>query len=143
MTDEKRYVGLDFGTKRIGVAISDPLGWFATPLATIDNNPDFWKKFYMLIKDYKIKAFVVGYPLKETGEVSSIIKDVDKFIERLEKKFRLPVIKVDERYSSLIAEQQILQSVTSKKKRRDKGLIDRNAAAVILKDFLEEREHSK
>ena len=142
MTDEKRYVGIDYGTVRIGVAISDPLGWFATPLATIDNNPDFWRKFFELLKDYKINAFVVGYPLKESGEASSIIKEVEKFIERLEKKFRLPVSKVDERYSSMIAEQQIVESVKSKKKRRDKGLIDRNAAAVILKDFLEEREHS-
>ena len=143
MTDEKRFVGIDFGIKRIGVAVSDPLGWFATPLATIENNPDFWKKFFNLLRDYNIEAFVVGYPLKESGEVSAIIEEVDKFIQRLEKKFRLPVIKVDERYSSSIAERQILESVKSKKKRRDKGLVDRNAAAIILKDFLEEREHGK
>ncbi len=143
MTDEKRFVGIDFGIKRIGVAVSDPLGWFATPLATIENNSDFWKKFFNMLRDYKIEAFVVGYPLKESGEVSAIIEEVDKFIQRLEKKFRLPVIKVDERYSSSIAERQILESVKSKKKRREKGLVDRNAAAIILKDFLEEREHSK
>ncbi len=142
MTNEERYVGIDFGTRRIGIAISDPMGWFATPLATIENTPLFWKSFFELLKEYKIKAFVVGYPLKESGEVSSIIKEVDEFIARLEKKFRLPVIKVDERYSSSIAEQQILETVTSRKKRRDKGLIDRNAAAVILKDFLENSEHS-
>jgi len=138
MIDDLRFVGIDFGTKRIGIAISDPLNMFATPIATIENNPAFWKKFFDILKDYKIKAFVVGYPLKENGENSVLIPEVEKFIERLEKKFRLPIIKVDERYSSSIAEQQILDSVTSRKKRRDKGLIDRKAAAVFLQDFLDE-----
>ena len=74
--------------------------------------------------------------MKESGEDSNISKDIRKFKTELETKINLEIELVDERYSSEIASQRILESVPSKKKRRNKSLIDKNAAAVILEDYL-------
>jgi putative Holliday junction resolvase len=137
----ERYIGIDYGVKRIGIAVSDPLGMFAVPLETISNNQNFWKDFKKLLEPYKIKAFVLGLPLKESGESYALTEEVKKFGETLKKKFNKDVIFFDERYSSSIAESQIIESVPSKKKRRDKSLVDKKAAAVILQDFLNEKRN--
>ncbi len=134
-----RYIAIDYGTKRIGIAVSDPLEIIATPLVTLNNDDKFWKLFKESISNLKIKAFVLGYPLKENGEKSIITEKVEKFAEQLQKKFGKEVIFVDERYSSSIAEEQIVESVKSKKKRQNKALIDKTAAAVILQTFLDSK----
>ena len=139
MNADERYIAIDYGTKRIGVAVSDPLEMFATPLTTIVNNNEFWKNFKQAVAPYKIKAFVLGMPLKENGEPGVLSEEVEDFAAKLKKKFNKKIIFVDERYSSSIAEEQILQSVKSKKKRRDKSLVDKKAAAVILQFFLDEK----
>ncbi len=137
----ERYIGIDYGVKRIGIAVSDPLGMFAVPLETISNNHNFWRDFKKLLEPYKIKAFVLGLPLKESGESYALTEEVKKFGETLKKKFNKDVVFFDERYSSSIAESQIIESVPSKKKRRDKSLVDKKAAAVILQDFLNEKRN--
>jgi putative Holliday junction resolvase len=83
---------------------------------------------------------IIGYPLKENGDESVTSREVLKFKEELEKKSQLPMVLIDERYSSEIARQRIITSVPSKKKRRDKSLLDKNAAAVILEDYLNIKE---
>ncbi len=137
MIVKKRLLGIDYGAKRVGIAITDPLRMFAYGLTTINNDINFWKKFDKLFVDYDVETIVLGYPLKESGERSSSTELIEIFHFELEKKTKLPIILVDERYSSVIAKQQILESVTSKKKRRDKGLVDKNAAAIILKEYLD------
>ncbi len=137
MIVQKRLLGIDYGAKRVGIAITDPLRMFAYGLTTINNDINFWKKFDKLFVDYDVETIVLGYPLKESGERSSSTELIEIFHSELEKKTKLPIILVDERYSSVIAKQQILESVTSKKKRRDKGLVDKNAAAIILKEYLD------
>ncbi len=137
MIEQKRLLGIDYGAKRVGIAITDPLRMFAYGLLTINNDANFWKKFDNLFVDYDVETVVLGYPLKESGERSSSTELIEKFHSELEKRIKLPIVLVDERYSSVIAKQQILESVTSKKKRRDKGLVDKNAAAIILKEYLD------
>ncbi len=137
MEEKKRIICIDFGLKRIGIAITDPLRMFASPLITIENNSNFWKEFLKLFDDYSIEIVVLGYPLKESGEKSDTTLLVEKFREELEKKIKIPIEYFDERYSSDIAKKNILESVSSKKKRRDKSLIDKNAASVILQDYLD------
>ncbi|MFC2135848.1 Holliday junction resolvase RuvX [Bacteroidota bacterium] len=134
---EERILAVDYGEKRIGIAITDPLIIFAYPLKTIQNDSKFWSDFLSIFEEYNIVKLIVGYPLKESGEESTSSKMVLKFKSELEKRISIPVELVDERYSSEIAKQNILQSVSSKKKRRDKGLVDKNAAAVILQDYLD------
>ena len=133
---EKRFLAIDYGAKRIGIAITDPLMMFAYPLVTLANDGAFWSNFQKILSEYNVVKIILGYPLKESGEESKSSKMVLDFRDILEKKVKIPIELVDERYSSEIAKQRILESVVSKKKRRDKSLLDKNAASVILQDYL-------
>lgn len=135
--DVERILAIDYGEKRIGVAISDPLKLFAIPLITLENNKFLYKKLENIFSEYNFIKVIIGYPLKEDGSKSRIIPQIEDFKKTISKKFKGIIEFVDERYSSSIAWEQIKESVTSKKKRRDKSLIDKNAAAVILKDYLD------
>lgn len=134
--NEERILAIDHGTKRIGLAITDPLSIFAYPLITLPNDPKFIIQLKKIIDEYHIVKIILGYPLKESGDESTSSLSVLKFKTELENKIGLPVELIDERYSSSIARERIIQSVSSKKKRRDKSLLDKNAAAVILEDYL-------
>jgi putative holliday junction resolvase len=138
---EQRIMAIDYGEKRIGIAVTDPLNMFAYPLTTLLNDSKFWSNFTKLLTEYNVVKIVLGYPLKESGEESTSTKLVQKFNEELSKRVSLPIELVDERYSSDIAKQRIIASVSSKQKRRDKSLVDKNAAAVILEDFLNSSSH--
>ncbi len=133
---EARILAIDFGEKRIGLAVTDPLNIFAYPLLTLPNDSKFWQNLEKIISGYSVVKIVLGYPLKESGDQSSSSRLVLKFKGELEKRVSVPVDLVDERYSSEIAKQRIIASVSSKKKRRNKLLLDKNAAAVILEDYL-------
>lgn len=132
-----RILAIDYGIKRVGFAITDPLRLFAYPLMTINMDKYFWEKFEKLFKEYQIEIIVLGYPLKEDGSRSSSTELIERFKTELEKRKTIKIELVDERYSSAIAKERILESVPSKKKRRNKNLVDMNAAAVILQDYLE------
>lgn len=135
--EETRIMGLDYGKKRIGVALSDPLKTFAYSYLTINNDV---KKFYELekiIREKKIVKVILGIPNESKISSTSIVEEVKKFKLGFESKFKLEVILWDESYTSVIAGQKILQSVTKKKKRQDKSLLDMNSAAVILQEYLD------
>jgi len=134
----KRFLAIDFGTKRIGLALCDPLKTFAYPFNTISNNSKTFQELKKIIKDKNVERIILGLPLKEDGSETSISKEVKEFKVKLEKLFQMEILLRDERYSSSIAEDQIKQSVNKKSKRRQKGLIDSGAAAVILQDYLDE-----
>jgi len=133
---EQRILAIDYGEKRIGLAVTDPLNIFAYPLVTLLNDSNFIVHLKKIVDEYNVVKIILGYPLKESGEKSKISHLVDKFKEELEIKIGLPVELVDERYSSEIAKRRIIESVSSKKKRRDKSLLDKNAAAVFLEDYM-------
>jgi len=134
--EEERILAIDFGTKRIGLAITDPLKMFAIPFDTLPNNISTITAIVKIINEKNVKQIILGYPIKESGEETSISPLINKFKKELENKTGIQIQLVDERYSSNIASKRILESVKSKKKRRDKSLIDKNAAAVILEDYL-------
>jgi len=133
-----KLLAIDFGKKRIGLAVSDPFRMFATPFTTLKNDSDFWENLKKIIDENMIGTIILGYPLRENGEKSESTLAVEKFKKELEKKIKLEVILFDERYSSEIAKERIIESVKSKKKRRSKELIDMYAAAVILEDYMKE-----
>lgn len=137
---EERILAIDFGTKRIGLAITDPLKMFAIPFDTIPNDSLAIEKIINIIKEKFVVKIILGDPIGESGGNSVLTPAIEKFKKELELKSNLTIQLVDERYSSSIASERILQTVTSKKKRRDKSLIDKNAAAVILEDYLKERK---
>jgi putative pre-16S rRNA nuclease len=138
--NSERVLAIDYGEKRIGIAITDPLKMFSIPLATYKNDSKFWSEFEILLNKFNIVLVVIGYPLKEDGSKSKITLLVEKFVKEFKNKFKIDVELVDERYSSAIAWEHIIEAVPSKKKRRNKSLIDMNAAAVILDDYLKSNQ---
>lgn len=135
----KRLLGIDYGEVRIGIAISDPLGIFAYPLVTLKNDKNLFQELKKIIDEYNIEKIILGFPLKEDNSNSALTEKIQKFKKSLEQEFQIFVEFIDERYSSSIAKERVIMSVKSKKKRRDKGLIDKNAAAVFLQDFLDSK----
>lgn len=135
----KRFLSIDYGTKRIGLALSDPLKTFAYPYKTVINNSKILTELKKIISEKNIEKIILGFPLKEDGSESILTKEVTAFKSKLEKIFPFEILFRDERYSSSIAAEQIKQSVTKKSKRKQKSLLDSGAAAIILQDYLDER----
>lgn len=133
----ERIVGIDYGKKRSGIAISDPLGIFASPLETVPSTGivDFLKNY---TQKEQVKLFVVGYPMDLQNRPAEAAKYVDQLLSLLKKHFPLvPVIKEDERFTSQIAFQSLIDSGVKKMDRRDKGAVDRVSAAIILQTYLD------
>lgn len=134
-----RILAIDYGQKRVGLAVTDPLQIIANGLETVNSGVIF-----AFIKDYcereDVVCFVVGWPLNLRGEPSESMRFVEPFVKALGRKH--PDIKielVDERFTSKMASQAILMSGVSKKRRQDKGLVDKVSATIILQDYLEAR----
>lgn len=129
-------LGIDWGEKRIGLAFADELG-IALPLsaAVAATKKDRMQQIEAVIRQRAVQRIVVGYPLNMDGTVGFKAKEVDGFIHDLEKRFRLPVYRIDERLSSHSVE-QAWRGQKSKPDRKS-GVIDSQAAALILQDFIE------
>ena len=134
--DRPRLLAVDFGMKRIGLALSDPLLIFAYPFTTLTRDKNFWNKLEEIINEKNISKIILGYPFNDNGGKSEIAVEIEKFAFELKKRFKKEIIFWDERYTSVIAQEKILESVPKKSKRRDKGLIDRNSAAIILQEYI-------
>ncbi len=134
-----RYLGIDWGEKRIGLAYVDEVG-VAVPLtaAVASTKKGRMRQIESVILERGIEELVVGYPLNMNGSIGFKAGEVDDFIVDLEKRFRLPVHRIDERLSSHTVEQGLRGS--KKKPDRKSGVIDSQAAALILQDFVEAHE---
>jgi len=133
------YLGIDYGTKRIGLAWADELG-IALPIGAVPGVDDqsYLDRIADLIEAKEVNELIVGYPIHMDGTVGVRAKEVDVFIATLEKSFAMPVHRVDERLTSLAAEESLgVQS--NKKKKKNLGKIDASAAGIILRDFIENR----
>ena len=135
-----RYLGIDWGEKRIGLAYADEVG-VAVPLpaAVASTKKARMQQIERMIQERAIAELVVGYPLNMNGSVGFKAREVDAFIKDLEKRFQLPVHRIDERLSSHAVEQGLRGQ--KKKPDRKSGEIDSRAAALILQDFVEEHLH--
>lgn len=134
----ERIMAIDYGEKRIGIALTDPLLTFAYPYKTIINDAGTFTLINEIIREMGVTSLIIGLPLNADGSEKEITLRVRKFGENIEKLTGLKPGFYDERYSSSIAQERIISSVSKKSKRRDKGLVDMNAAAVILEDYLRE-----
>jgi putative Holliday junction resolvase len=132
------YLGIDWGEKRIGLAYADEVG-IAVPLpaAVAASKKARLQHLERMIKERRIQEIVCGYPLNMNGSVGFKAKEVDVFIAEIEKRFRLPIHRTDERLSSHSVEQGFKGQ--KKKPDRRSGDIDSRAAALILQDFIEEQ----
>ena len=133
----KRVLAIDYGTKRIGVAKSDPLGLFAQPVGTFDLE-GLYATLERIVREDGIERIIVGYPLSDRGEENRMTGVIDRFVEQLVGRFpALPVETVDEHRSSREARQLLAGSGASRKKRNVKGRVDTAAACVILQQYLD------
>ena len=134
-----RVLGLDYGSKRIGVAICDELGMTARGLATITrkNRQHDLEEIARFIKTYAVEKIVIGYPIKLDGTEGVQCNKINKFVLLLEETFSLPVIKWDETLTTKEAE-EILTLFNVRRERR-KTEIDKLAAALILQGYLDFR----
>jgi len=134
-----RILGIDFGTKRIGLAITDPLQIFASPLKTVRNH-EFDEFIEEYLKTESIEEFVIGYPLTLNNKASESVKYINPFIKKLERLFPgKPVHLVDERFTSGMALKTMIDGGVRKRKRQDKSMVDKISAAIILQSFLDKR----
>jgi putative Holliday junction resolvase len=133
-----RILSIDYGTKRTGLAVSDPLQIIATGLDTV-NTQDIFEYLQDYIDREEVETIVVGDPKYPDGNPAQIAHLVVGFVRKLQKMFpEIPIEMMDERYTSEEAKKIILQSGAKKKKRRDKGLVDKISAVLILQDYMEE-----
>ena len=131
-----KYLGIDFGLKRIGLSITDQEKIFAFPLTTIEFNGafDFLKNLFL---KEEVSKVVIGYPKRLSGVDSDIESSIKIFITKFKKQFpTIEIERFDERFTSKLASKAIVSSGLGKKKRSDKSLIDKVSAAIILQDYL-------
>ena len=130
-------MAIDYGTKRVGVAVTDPLGMIAGALATVETPRIFdFLNEYLTVND--CNRLVIGYPLTLRNEPAEVTREIDRFIERFASLYPyIEVIKYDERFTSKLAFDTILASGIGRRKRRDKAVIDRISATIILQNYLE------
>lgn len=134
-----RILAIDYGTKRVGLAVTDPLQLISTGLNTVHS-----KDVMKYLKDYtakeEVECFVVGEPKQMNAEASQIQSPLDAFIAQLKKNFPLiPVARYDERFTSMMASQALLMSGASKKDRQNKELVDMTSAIIILQSYMESK----
>ena len=132
-----RILAIDYGTKRVGLAVTDPLKIIASALDTVHSKDviDFLKAY---LDTEEVEAFVVGMPVNLDGEDTNNTSHVKGFVKNLQKTFPdIPIHLHDERFTSKIALQAMILSGYSKKDRREKGNIDKISAVIILQSYME------
>jgi putative Holliday junction resolvase len=132
-------MALDVGSKRIGVAVSDPSATFALPVATIErtNRREDLSRIRELVDSYGIAELVVGDPLTLAGDRGIAAREMDAFVEKLREVFGGTIHRVDERLTTAQATKSLIAADVSRQKRRT--IVDRMAAALILESFLARR----
>ena len=132
-----RIIGIDYGRKRVGVAVSDPLRIFASALETVQTAKiiEYLKKY---AESETIVRCVVGYPVNMDGRPSGAAADVDVFLKQIAKAFpEIPVTLEDERFTSVLAHRAMIDGGMKASERRDKASVDKISAAIILQGYLD------
>ena len=131
-----KALGIDYGTKRTGIAITDAMQIIASGLTTVSTH-NLYDFIADIVAKENIECFVVGDPKNLDGSATDSTGHVNSFIKRLKQKFPvIPVHQIDERFTSKIAKQSILASGVKKKGRQNKALVDEVSATIILQNFL-------
>ncbi len=138
--DMSRILAIDYGRKRTGIAVSDPLQMIANGLTTVPTH-----RLLAFVLDYAgrelVERILVGLPRQMNNEMSENMQYIEPFVSSLKKKLPgMPVEYVDERFTSVLARRAILEAGLKRKARRDKALVDEISATIILQSYLESRE---
>ena len=131
-----RALAIDFGLKRCGIAVSDEMKMIASGLTTVDAK-DLMRYLSDYFKQEKVDEIIIGLPKHKDGNVNDVEQNIQLLIKELEKKFQnKKIIRIDERFTSKMAFQTMIDSGMGKKKRRDKKLVDQVSATIILQSYL-------
>lgn len=138
-----RIIAIDYGKKRIGLAVSDPCGIIATGLQTVLSH-----EIFKFLQDYiaheKVDLFVVGHPKQMDNQDSENMVYIRPFLTALKRKFpEIPIVMYDERFTSVLAHKALIEGGAKKKTRQDKALIDTMSATIILTSYMEQQRNLK
>ena len=135
-----RILSIDYGKKRTGIAVTDPLQLIAGGLATVSTSELFdWLKTYLAKEP--VECIVIGEPRQPNGQPSENLERVQQFVNRWRKAVpEVPIEFYDERFTSVLAHQAMLDGGLKKKARQDKALVDEISATIILEDYLRSRK---
>lgn len=138
-----RLIGIDYGQKRVGIAVTDPDQIIASGLQTVGSH-----EVFIFLQDYllkeKVDGFVVGFPRKLDYSPSESAQYVTAFITGLKRKFPdVPVFETDERFTSKMAFQAMIDGGLKKKARQDKAMVDKISAVLILQSFMEQKRNKE
>ena len=134
-----RIIGIDYGKKRIGLAVTDPMQIFASPLTTV--SPEEFDSFiesYLINEE--VDEFVIGYPVQMNNQPSEAVTYINPFIKKLKKRYPEKHIHLaDERFTSRMAFQTMIDGGVKKMDRLNKSMVDKISASIILQSFLDNR----
>ena len=144
VADPQRILAVDYGRKRLGLALSDELGLTAQPHATLTrtNRKNDLRRLRDICRKHAVRRILVGHPLHITGEAGEMAEEAAIFAARLKKELRMDVELVDERLTTWEA-QQTMAEVNSSRRKRSGAAIDDVAAAVLLRDYLERKRANR
>lgn len=138
MEENRRVIGIDYGSKRIGVSISDPLRIIAQGLCVLANTDNAVSEIREITEKHNAGAVVIGMPFNLKGDKGKLALEAEEFARKLEENLSIPVVRQDERFTSVIAHRTLRTMNTGKHERRDKNRIDLMAAALILQSYLDQ-----
>ncbi len=134
---QNRYLGIDYGDARVGIAISDPLHITAYPLTTLKNDEHLFENLDDIFCDYNFSGIIIGYPRNMDGSEGFATDKVNEFVTKLTRFIDIPIIEVDERLTTVQASKQLHENGISAKDQKSK--VDMTAAALILQSYLDKK----
>ena len=138
-----RILAIDYGRKRVGLAVTDPMQIIATKLTTVRSHDifDFLKEYF---QKEAVEKVIIGYPLQMNNEASEAVLYINPFLKRFQKLYpEMPIEQVDERFTSKMAFQTMIDAGLKKKDRQDKGTIDAVSATIILQSYMEQQKYKQ
>jgi putative Holliday junction resolvase len=136
-----RIMAIDYGKKRVGVAVTDPLQLIANRLETV-NSDLIWKFLDEYFSKEPVELVLVGYPVQLNNQPSEALRYINPFVQKFRQKYAVEIRLVDERYSSKLAFQSMIDAGLKKMQRQDKGTIDGVSATILLQSFLEQKKYT-
>ena len=135
-----RIVSIDYGKKRTGLAVTDPLQLIAGGLATVSTS-ELFEYLTQYVAKESVERLVIGEPRQPNGQPSENLVRVQQFVNRWRKAMpQIPIVYFDERFTSVLAHQAMLAGGLKKKARQDKALVDEISATIILEDYMRSRK---
>jgi putative Holliday junction resolvase len=133
-------MAIDYGKKRVGVAVTDPLQLIATRLETVDAEL-IWRFLDDYFSKEVVELVLVGYPVQLNNQPSEALRYINPFVQKFRKKYETEIKLVDERYSSKMAFQSMIDAGLKKMQRQDKRTIDGVSATILLQSYLEQKKY--